>query len=428
MWEIALSNRRKSIFLVVLMALLLFSVGYTTGELLLGPGGGLLGIGIALIIWVILTSIAFFQGKKLLMRISGGQKIEKADHPRLFNVVEEMVIASQLTKIPDIYIIDDPAPNAFATGRNIDNAAIAVTTGLLNRLNRDELQGVVAHEIGHVKNRDILFMTLLGVMLGAIVLITDLAVRSFFYGGHRRRSRTSSQSSNQLQIIILVIGIVLMILSPIIAQIIYFAASRKREYLADSSSAIFTRYPEGLARALEKIEYTSIRMKKTNRVTAPMYIVNPLQKLSAKSVGLFSTHPPTSQRIQILRNMAGSPNYIDYDTAYKKITGSSASIIPGTTLQTVIADRKSPSKPELKKTVPIPTAVLAGAAMSVEPEQVSERVRETTDAIWKAKNYRFIDCTCGAKLKVPPSFNRPTVTCLRCRTSYSLNSKVENGK
>jgi heat shock protein HtpX len=427
MWEIIRANRRKSIYLTVMMAALLLCVGYAAGELALGQGAGIFGLFIAFIVWMIMTLVAYFQGKQVFMRIARAQKIRKEDHPQLWNIVEEMVIASQMGKMPEIYIIDDPAPNAFATGRNPENAAVAVTSGLLNALKRDELQGVIAHEIGHVKNRDILFMTMIGVMLGAIVMVTDLTVRSFFYGGHRRRSRTSSSGGGQADMVILVVGIVLMILAPLLAKLIYMAASRKREYLADASSAQFTRYPEGLARALEKIAYTPIKMKKVNRVTAPMYIVNPLQKLKVKSVGLFSTHPPIKERVKILRNLGGGIGYLSYDNAFKQVTGSKTSIIPKSALEPITAPMGKAGEvltdtakvPGMRDAATIAILTAAGA----EPATHAGKVRETTDALWKAKKYRFIPCDCGAMLKVPPTYPNTEFKCLRCKRTHKLDSE-----
>jgi heat shock protein HtpX len=411
-WEVIRSNNRKSMFLGLVMAGLLFAVGYMGGEFLLGPGGGGAGLVAAFAIWMILTILAFFQGKQILLALSEAQKIRKEDHPRLFNIVEEMKIASQLPAMPDIYMMDDPAPNAFATGRKPENSAVAVTAGLLNRLNRDELQGVIAHEMGHIKNRDILFMTMLGVMMGAIVMLADIATRWMFMGGRRRSSRTSPRDGVQGQAIILIIGLILIILAPIVAQIIYFAASRRREYLADASAAQFTRYPEGLASALEKIASAPFSAKNVNRVTAPMYIVNPLQQMKAFSSLLFSTHPPVEERIRILRSMAGGSGYISYDRAFRKTTGESSSVLPASALS-------QPDTP-LATTIPIAAAMGEGDAIGGEIDSHAGKFRETTNALWKAQNYTFINCECGAKLKVPPSLQRPEVKCLRCGRAHQM--------
>lgn len=447
MWELIRANRRKSVCLVIIMAVLLFAAGFVAGEALFGPGAGVLGLGIAFVIWLILTLVAFFEGKDLFMKVSGAHKIEKKNHPRLFNIVEEMSIASQLPAMPDIYIIRSQAPNAFATGRKPEVSAIAVTSALLNQLTRDELQGVIAHEIAHVKNRDILFMTMIGVMMGAIVLLSDVTVRTLFWGGGHTRSRTSSRDGGgQVQAVLMIVGLILLILAPILAQIIYLAASRKREYLADASAAQFTRYPEGLASALEKIADSSVKMKKANRVTAPMYIVNPLKGGArgrrASSSSLFSTHPPVRERIKILRSMAGGSSYLSYDQAYRKITGSSSPVLPRSARSTPDEPARKPSKKPIPVPVPVPiptpagkgkapldavgvaaltgASVATGAAAPPEPETLSGKVRETTDALWKSKNYRFVNCDCGAILKVPATFRRPKVKCLRCSRTHRL--------
>jgi len=430
LWELIRANRRKSIFLVVVMAALLFAAGFAVGEILIGPGAGVAGLAIAFIVWMILTLVAFFQGKEVFMAIAGARKIEKKHHPRLFNIVEEMTIAAQLPAIPGVYIIDSRAPNAFATGRKPEVSAVAITTGLLNKLNRDELQGVIAHEIGHVKNRDILFMTMIGVMMGAIVLLADITMRALFWGGGRHRSRSSSGGGGQAQIIIMAIGLVLIIVAPIIARIIYLAASRKREYLADASAAQFTRFPEGLASALEKIAGSTEKMKKVNRAMAPMYIVNPLMKASGRrKAGLFCTHPPLEERIRILRSMAGSGGFESYDKAYRKITGSSSPVIPGSAMT---GRKEAPRKRKAKKKtipVPIPVMAAAGTLESVrEPETHSGKVRETTNALWRSQGYRFIECGCGATLKAPASFKKPDVKCLRCGRSHKLSPPSKRGK
>ncbi len=423
MWEIIRSNKRKSVLLVLFMAILLLSVGYAAGELLIGPQHGPIGLAAAFVIWAGLTITAYFQGKNLFMAMSNAQQIQKEDHPQLFNVVEEMKIASQLPVIPEIYIIDDPAPNAFAAGRDPGHCAVAVTSGLLNRLNRDELQGVIAHEVGHIKNRDILFMTMLGVMMGAIVMISDITLRSISHGHGRRRRRTS-QESNQAQAIIAIVGLILILLAPIMAQAIYLAASRRREFLADASSVQFTRYPEGLASALEKIAYSPIKMKQISKAIAPLFIVNPIQALTSRAINLFSTHPPIEKRIQILRNIVGGAGFSHYNQAFQTVMGQS-SIIPRSAMQ-------EPSPPVSRDhtaesaTPPLDTGrtfietITSTVAADAAQPSIAGRVRETTDAIWKSRGYQFIHCPCGAILKIPPIFKRPAVRCLRCKREHSV--------
>ena len=288
----------------MVMGALLILIGYFLG--LYFFDSAIAGLVIALLIWAILSLVGYFQGDSILLSMSGAKKISRDDHPRLYNVVEEMKIASGLEKVPDIYIIDDPALNAFATGRDPNRASVAITSGLLQKLNRDELQGVIGHEISHIKNRDVLLMAMCSILLGTIVLIAWYGSRFLIFGGTGSRRGSSSRGGGQGQIIIVVVALVFMILAPIFAQLIYFAISRKREYLADASSALYTRYPEGLASALEKLANSTEQLKSANQATAPMYIINPFRKKGMQASDLTSTHPPLSNRIRILRAMAGA--------------------------------------------------------------------------------------------------------------------------
>ena len=271
MWEQIRANRVRSIILVILMGALLVLIGWIIGMVF--AGNAIAGLVIALIVWGFMSLIAYFQGDSILLGVAGAKKIQPSDHPRLYNVVEEMKIASGLEKMPDVYIIDDPALNAFATGRDVNHASVAITSGLLQKLNRDELQGVIGHEISHIKNRDVLLMSMCGVLLGTIVILSFYASRVMMFGaiaggGGNRRSSRNSNGGGGGAIIIFIIAILLMILAPIFAQLIYFAISRKREYLADASSALYTRYPEGLASALEKLAQSSIPVKSAKQATA----------------------------------------------------------------------------------------------------------------------------------------------------------------
>ena len=302
--------------LVVFMGVLLLAIGYVVGLYFLNSALG--GLAIAAIVWAVMGLTAFFQGDSILLGVSGARKISKSDNPVLFNVVEEMSIASGLPKVPDVYIINDSALNAFATGRDPNKASVAITSGLLEQLNRDELQGVIAHEIGHVKNRDVLLMTISAVMLGAIVIISWYATRVMFWSGGRRSDRRSGgDGGGSIQAVLMILGLVLLILAPIFAQLIYLAISRKREYLADASSALYTRYPEGLASALEKLGNSNTQVKAANQATAPMYIINPFAKKRAVNDWM-STHPPISERVRILRGMGGN-SYADYEKAYEQM-------------------------------------------------------------------------------------------------------------
>ncbi len=397
-WEQIRSNTVRSAWLVVLMGLILLGLGYAIGFYFFDSA--IAGLVIALVVWGIMNLVAFAQGDQILLSVAGARKISKADHPRLFNVVEEMSIASGMKKVPDIYIIDDPALNAFSTGRNEDRCAVAITSGLLQKLNRDELQGVMGHEIGHIKNRDILLMMLLSVLLGTIVILAWYASRFMFFGGMaggNRRGGSKGGGGGAAVLIIFAIAIALMILAPIFAQLIYFAVSRRREYLADASSALYTRYPEGLASALEKLGTSDVKVQRVNQATAPLYIVNPFQK-KAQLSNLTATHPPLAERIKILRSMAGGAGLAEYEKAYKQVKGQG--VVPASALSGagVVGLRAASAE-----TGPVEPA----------SEQVA-RTRETSDLMWKMNNYRTIDCPCGTRLRIPPDYRRPQVQCPHC--------------
>ena len=399
MWEQVRANRIRSIVLVVMMALLLLAVGYLLGLAFLDSPIG--GLAIALVILAVLNLVAFFQGDNIMLALSRARKIKRDDHPRLYNIVEEMRIASGLERMPDIYIIDDPAMNAFATGRDAKHASVAVTAGLLQALNRDELQGVIGHELAHIKNRDVLLMSLCGVLLGAIVILAWYGSRMMLFGamtGGRRSSRSSG--GGQGQVIIMIAAIVLAILAPILAQLIYFAISRKREYMADASSALYTRYPEGLASALEKLGGSKVQVKAANQATAPAYIINPFRAKGKAAADLTSTHPPISERVRILRSMGGGASLADYDQAYRGIHKGGKPVFSTATLTGAGA-------------VGIRAAVPEAAPGEHEPNKV-ERTREVSDLMWRMNDYESVNCDCGTKLKIPPDFKRSNIRCPHC--------------
>ncbi len=268
-----------------------------------------------------------------------------------------------------------------------------MTSGLLRLMSRDELQGVIAHEIGHHKNGDPALMILMGVMMGAIILLAEIFMRGTFSGGRRSSRR---RDNDGLQTLLVVLAIVLAILAPVLAQMMYFACSRRREYLADASAARFTRYPEGLASALEKITVHAQENRKVSRVLAPMYIVNPMQALAA--VGLFSTHPPTENRVHILRSMGGGVGYVDYDAAFRKITGRAGCIG--------------------KRTLAEDSPVQARAASNEPGVEVREaavtRSREAGNLVARLDGLTMMKCACGVGIKVPPNSPWDSIPCPRC--------------
>ena len=399
--------------LLVLMAACLMLLGFFIGLGFFGPDGGFLGLAIATAVWLILTLVSFSSGDAILLAASKAKPVTHDVHPQLFNVVEEMKIAAALPAMPKVYIISDPAPNAFATGRNPKNASVAVTAGLLGRLNRDELQGVIAHEISHILHRDILFVTLAGIMLGSIVLLSHVFLRGMFYSsmtGSRRRYSAGGKGGGQAQLIMLIIAIAAAILAPLMAYLLYFALSRKREYLADAGAARLTRYPEGLASALEKIANDkSPQLATVSKVTAPMYIANPFKKKNARKLSdLTSTHPPISERIKILRNMTGGASFKDYSDSFSNVTKTKTVIPPAALTKEDIALRQA-------------------SAQAKKKERLEKQFRQVGDIMRKVNGFIFLTCVCGLKLKIPPNFKANKVKCPRCRKTLPLSGRPNPG-
>ncbi|MEI7791901.1 MAG: zinc metalloprotease HtpX [Candidatus Berkelbacteria bacterium] len=299
LWTQVDSNKRKSIsfmliFILVVVGLgFLFSYVYNSYAILV----------IAVIIALVQPLVSYYSGDKIVLSMSGASEIKKSDNPDLWNIVENLAITAGLP-MPKVYIIQDPMPNAFATGRDPEHASVAVTAGLMQRLDKNELQGVVAHEMSHVGNYDIRLMMIVAILVSVIALISDIFIRSRWFGFGR--SRDNSNGGDQLQGLLMIVALIAAILAPFIAMIIQLAISRKREFLADASGALLTRYPEGLASALEKISAYSEPMQKVSSATEHLFIANPLgdgkkgRKQSYFSK-LFSTHPPIEERIKALR-------------------------------------------------------------------------------------------------------------------------------
>jgi heat shock protein HtpX len=294
MWEQITKNRVKSVVMTCLFVAFVVFLGWIFGKTTVwGPAAPVL----AAIIAGVGAFVSYYQSDRIILAISRARPATHEEFTYLDNIVEGLAIAAGIPK-PAIYVIDDTAPNAFATGRNPRHSAIAVTTGLLQKLNRTELEGVVGHEMSHIADYDTLLMTLTVVMVGTVALVSDWMARSFFYGGGRRRN-TGGQAGG----ILVLIALILAILAPIIAQLIRLAISRRREFLADAHGALLTRYPEGLASALEKIALDTEPLEVANKATAHLYILNPLKEHGGAMNSLFSTHPPVEKRIEALRSM-----------------------------------------------------------------------------------------------------------------------------
>lgn len=288
-------NKRKTWLLMTGFFVLVILLGWVFSYTLDSPS-----ILFFAVIFSIITSwVSYYYSDKIVLSISGAKEVKKKDAPELYRLVENLCITAGLP-IPKVYIIQDPAPNAFATGRNPKNAVIAFTTGLLEKLDKAELEGVVAHELSHIANRDILIATIATTLVGTVVLLSDLFLRWSLFG----RRRSSNRKSGNVDLIITIAAIALAILAPLFAYLLQFAVSRKREYLADSEAALLTRYPEGLARALEKISSQSSQLMRKNKATAHMYIISPLQSGNKRQSfwqRAMATHPPTEERIRRLR-------------------------------------------------------------------------------------------------------------------------------
>jgi heat shock protein HtpX len=282
-------NIRKTWLLMSLFLVIVIAIGWAFSQIY----GNSIILYIAVAFSLLMNFFSYWYSDKIVLKISGAQPAEKKDNLELYRIVENLCITAGL-QMPKIYIINDPAPNAFTTGRNQKHSAVAVTSGLLERLNRTELEGVIAHELSHIGNRDILISTIIVVLVGFIALLSDFFLRFSIFGGRNR-------DDNRAGAILMIAGIVLAILAPIAVTLIQLAVSRKREFLADASGALLTRYPEGLASALEKISQYSGAIKRANRETAHLYISNPLgiKKISK----LFMTHPPVEERIKALKEM-----------------------------------------------------------------------------------------------------------------------------
>jgi heat shock protein HtpX len=304
------ANKRNSVLLAVALTGLLAALGLTIGYGLSGSvSGGITALVVAITLGVLLSLVSYYKGDAIVLAASGAREVTEEELPQLFNVIRELTIAANLPA-PRVYVIDDTSMNAFATGRDPEHASIAVTKGLLSRMDREEVQGVIAHELSHVRNFDIRFSLLVGVLVGSIALLADFFLRFTFWGG-RGRSSDSDKGGGGIQLIILALAFVLAILAPIAARLVQLAVSRQREYLADASAVELTRNPVGIERALATIAGDTEVLEVANRATQHLYFTNPIMKLGETAEenqsSWFSTHPPLLARINRLRQLRGLP-------------------------------------------------------------------------------------------------------------------------
>ncbi len=302
------ANKRNSFLLAFILTFLLAALGLTIGYGLTGSvSGGVIALTFAITLGVLLSLVSYYQGDSIVLAASGAREVTEQELPQLFNVVRELTIAANIP-MPRVHVIDDTSMNAFATGRDPQHASIAVTKGLLSRMDREEVQGVIGHELSHVRNYDIRFALLVGVLVGSIALLADFFLRFTFWGG-RGRSSDSEGKGGGIQLIILAVAFVLAILAPIAARLVQLAVSRQREYLADASSVELTRNPVGIERALATLAGDTEVLEVANRATQHLYFTNPIMKLGEtaeeEQSAWFSTHPPLLARINRLRQLRG---------------------------------------------------------------------------------------------------------------------------
>lgn len=299
-YDIVASNKRKSFLIIALFMAFIFGATYVMSQAF---GYGLDMVGWALVFSGLMSFASYWWSDKIILTISGAREAKRSEFFDFYTVTENLAMSQRLP-MPKLYVIEDTAMNAFATGRNPEHAAVCATTGLLTRLNRTEIEGVIAHELSHVKNYDMLLMSVVTVLVGLIALLADWMLRMSYWGGGRRRGRDSE--GGQLQLAFMAIGFLLALLSPLIAQLIQLAISRRREYLADASGVAMTKNPNGLISALRKLETDQEPLEAANKATAHLYITNPL-KNSRGAVGmfanLFQTHPPLEDRIAQLQQI-----------------------------------------------------------------------------------------------------------------------------
>ncbi len=287
------ANVWKTWLIMLLFVVFITTVAYVFGQ---ANGSGLYFAGLALIFAGISSIGSFYYSDKLVLATTGAKEIKKEDNPQLFRIVENLSIGDGLP-MPRIYVVDDPSPNAFATGRDPNHAVVCVTSGILSRLNKVEMEGVLAHELSHVKDYDIRLMGVVSILVGFIAIFANMFMQSLWFRGRDRDNRGNN--------LFLLLGIIFAILSPIVATLIQLAVSRKREFLADAQGALLTRYPEGLASALEKISSDPTPSTSASNATANLFIINPFKGKEGSNflAGLFNTHPPIEERIKILRSM-----------------------------------------------------------------------------------------------------------------------------
>jgi heat shock protein HtpX len=431
--ELIRKNKLKSIFLLVLTILIVVLVGFILGDVIytmIIPDQSVnyeerrlfFSLGFAGVIGFleILQVYLFIRGEpKLFFSRMGMNIAERTKFQKLHNVIAEMTISAGLTQTPIAYVIPSRALNAMAFGSSPENSAIAVTAGLLAVCNRDELQGVIAHELSHIINRDALLLDICRNSLGMVIVMRDVMLRSIRWGATGRLNyRISSRKSKAFtaHLLLLLLGVIFVLFAPMLVEVIYLTISREREYLADAVSAKLTRYPVGLASALTKIAYSTHSVADIDKVTSAAFISQPRIDMGITSKGS-RTHPPIWNRIRILRQMSGGAGYIDYQKAYNAVMLKSPGFMPG-------------SMRGKNTSIPLRMAeVISGEPASVDSlEEMSILVNEVrTDDIFRLTDgYSFINCDCGIKIKVPVSYDKFEIKCPRCGRIHKLSENMNS--
>lgn len=413
MWELIEKNKRKSLFVLILMFVLMTVLSGAIGFAIEPQYGAYCGAAFGILLWAVQSLVAYFLGDDIVLHFNMAVVVTPESSPRLYNIVEEMKIAAGLAVMPEIYIVQSPGLNAFATGIRPNKTAICVTSGLVENLNRDELQGVIAHEMSHILNRDVLFMTFAGVMLGTITMLSNALLKGTIFANSDRRSRKRGIGAGGHPAVILIL-LLLAIFAPVLARIFYFTISKKREYLADATAARLTRYPIGLASALQKIAKKS-SVSFVSKITAPMFIVNPrFAGGDEDSVFAVSTHPPIYKRIAILTQLqhGGTVSLGNYQKIYEKEVGKSA-LLSNAVLKADTGERVR--------------------LQSEAENNVPEQAKAVGDILLANAGFRILTCECGLKIKLPPGSMAAKVRCPRCKKelcaeSGRLNTASDGGE
>ena len=398
LWSLIRENRRRSILLLFTLWVGLGLLGALTGMAWFGRPGVWLGAGAASLLWLVLIFLARRQGASMILRMSGARPVEAEHQPQLLNVVAEMALAAALSEPPQTYILEDDAPNAFAIDAGSEKTCLVVTSGLLEILDRDELQGVVAHEVGHILNDDVRLMTLAGTLLGGIVLVADVFLQSVLHGRRiGRRISSPLVSRGWWTLLPVPLALICSLLTPIVARFIYVLLRKEREYLADATAVRLTRYPAGLASALEKIAASTVPAVLANSVVAPMFIVQPVGMSSLGNLG-GDTHPPVRDRIVILRSLDRSVGLRSYRKAFQKVVRKAATFFAADDLAQ--AEDYAPREPSTENAFP---GYASGGGR-----------RGLRDLLRAVNAHAFLPCVCGLTVKVPPVARHAILACPRC--------------